>query len=151
VTTASGLPVSNRYHKLIEKRVAVSGGHKHKICVGAEKQIDLEKAARSAPANFIHSCDASHMAYVVNRAVAEDISDLGMIHDSFSCPAAQAGEFRKIILEEFVSMYSAHNVLADVRAAAAHILGTDSGLPEVPRPGEFDLQDVLRTQFAFDC
>ena len=152
-TSPSGLPISNRYHKLKTKRVEIPGGrkpYKHRIVVGTEKTVDREKAPRSAPANFTHSFDASHMAFVTNAAVKEGIVDLAMVHDLFGCPAAQAGPFRDIIREEFVRMYEENkNVLADIREAAARELGTDSGLPEVPR-GTFDLQEVRRSEFPFD-
>jgi DNA-directed RNA polymerase len=90
------------------------------------------------------------MAFVTNAAVAEGITDLAMIHDSFGCPAAHADRFRQIIREQFVKMYEEHDVLGEIRAAAAQALGTDKGLPKVPARGTLDLQGVLPCEFAFD-
>src|SRR5262249_54015928 len=111
---------------------------------------DPEQAGRSACANFVHSYDAAHLVLVTNAAVAEGIVDLAMVHDSFGCPAAQAGRFRQIVREQFVKMYEVHDVLAELRASAALALGSDKNLPPVPAGGNLDLRGVLKSDFAFD-
>jgi DNA-directed RNA polymerase len=90
------------------------------------------------------------MALVTNAAVAEGIVDLAMVHDSFGCPAAQAGRFREIIREQFVKMYEEHDVLAELHACAARALNTNKYLPPVPDRGSLDLRGVLKSDFAFD-
>ena len=152
-TSPSGLPVSVRCYPSSTDTIEIrtSGKpHWHNIATGHEPVIDKNEAVNSAASNFIHSCDAAHMAFVTNRAVAEGIVDLAMVHDCFGCPAAQASRFREIIREEFVRMYEENEVLEDLRKRVAHDLGTDSGLPEVPKRGKLDLKDVLRSEFAFD-
>ena len=89
------------------------------------------------------------MALVTNRAIAEGIVDVAMVHDSFGCPAAQASRFRKIIREEFIRLYEDNDSLAHVREAAERALGTDRGLPELPIRGTLDLNGI--NKFAFDC
>jgi DNA-directed RNA polymerase len=104
----------------------------------------------AAAPNFVHSCDAAHMALVTNAAVSEGIVDLAMIHDSFGCPAAQAKRFREIIREQFLKMYEQHDILAELRTSAGLALGTDENLPPVPERGNLDLRGVLKSDFAFD-
>jgi DNA-directed RNA polymerase len=151
-TSLSGMPVSVRAYIPSIKTVQYKASGKlrqHKIARGREAKINERKAKRSAAPNFVHSCDAAHMALVTNRAAANGIVDLAMVHDSFGCPAGQAGRFRDIIREEFVRMYARKDVLADIRATARD-LDADVDLPEVPARGTLDLEGVLRSDFAFD-
>jgi DNA-directed RNA polymerase len=148
-----GMPISNRYKVPETRRVEfrVSGKkHQYTIATGFKSELDTDAMVRSAAPNFVHSCDAAHMALVTNAAVSEGIVDLAMVHDSFGCPAAQAGRFREIIREQFVKMYEQHDILAELRASAALDLGTDEDLPPVPDRGNLDLHGVLKSDFAFD-
>jgi Autographiviridae RNA polymerase len=147
------MPVCNRYHEKKTKQINVrcSGKrHHYTVTIGDTSKVDVDEAIRSAAANFVHSCDAAHMALVTNAAIAEGITDVMMVHDSFGCHAANAGRFRDIIREQFVSMYEEHDVLAELRAAAATELGSDGGLPPVPTRGAHPLRDTLKSDFAFD-
>jgi DNA-directed RNA polymerase len=44
--------------------------------------------------------------------VAEGITSIAAVYDSFGCPPSRAERFRKIIREQFVRMYEEHDVLA---------------------------------------
>jgi DNA-directed RNA polymerase len=149
----SGMPVCSRYHVKTTKPVEVwlSGKrHQYTIAIGDKSIVDLKKAVRAAPANFVHSMDAAHMALVTNAAAARGIVDVMMVHDSFGCHAANAARFRDIIREQFVTMYEEHDVLVELRDAAATKLGADDDLPPVPARGALLLRDVLQSDFAFD-
>ena len=61
-----------------------------------------------------HACDAAHLMLTVNAAVAEGITSIATVHDSFGCLPSQAERFRRIIREQFVRMYEEHDVLAEV-------------------------------------
>jgi DNA-directed RNA polymerase len=149
----SGMPVSNRYQVPKTRRVEfqLSGKkHQYTIATGFKSELNADKMITSAAPNFVHSYDATHMALVTNAAVSEGIVDLAMVHDSFGCPAAQAGRLREIIREQFVKMYEEHDVLAELRASAAKTLGTDKDLLPVPMRGNLNLRELLKSEFAFD-
>ena len=152
-TSPSGVPISVRCYPPSTTTIEIrSSGrpHWHIVADGYEPVIDKGEAINSASSNFVHSCDAAHLAFVTNRAVREGIADLAAVHDCFGCPAAQAVRFREIIREEFVRMYESHDVLAELRAAVARDLGTDRDLPELPTRGKLDLRGILHSEFAFD-
>ena len=50
----------------------------------------------------------------MNAAVAEGITSLATVHDSFGCLPSRAERFRKIIREQFVQMYEENDVPAQV-------------------------------------
>ena len=87
----------------------------------------------------------------VNAAVAEGITSIATVHDSYGCLPSRAGRFRKIILEEFVRMYEKHDVLAEVLdEARADLGGNVKHLPSAPpQYGSLDLKKVLSAEFAF--
>ena len=152
-TSPSGMPVSIRCFPWLTTTIQFHIGGKlrqHRLATVQGAEIDKAAAKRQAAPNFVHSCDAAHMALVTNQCVKKGIVDLAMVHDSFGCPAAQAGRFREIIREQFVRMYEENDVLAQMRVAAARDLGTDDGLRKVPDRGTLDLKGVLRSEFAFD-
>jgi DNA-directed RNA polymerase, mitochondrial len=149
----SGMPVCNRYHIKATKVVEIwlSGKrHQYTIAIADSTAVDPKEAKRAAPANFVHSMDAAHMALVTNAAADRGIVDVMMVHDSFGCHAANAALFRDIIREQFVRMYEDHDVLAELRAAAAREMGTEDDLPPVPPQGALPLREILKSDFAFD-
>jgi len=87
----------------------------------------------------------------VNAAVAEGITSIATVHDSFGCLPSRAGRFRKIIREEFVRMYEEHDVLAQVlNQARADLSGNTKRMPSAPPEyGSLDLKKVLDAEFAF--
>jgi DNA-dependent RNA polymerase len=58
--------------------------------------------------------DAAHLLRTVNAAVNEGITSVATVHDSFGCLPSRAARFRRLIREEFVRMYTEHDVLAEV-------------------------------------
>jgi DNA-directed RNA polymerase len=116
-----------------------------------EPKIDRRKANNGVAPNFVHACDAAHLMRTVNAAVAEGITSIATVHDSFGCLPSRAARFRKIILEEFVRMYETHDVLAEVFAQArADLSRNTKRMPSAPpQYGALDLKKVLDAEFAF--
>jgi DNA-directed RNA polymerase len=116
-----------------------------------EPKIDRRKANNGVAPNFVHACDAAHLMRTVNAAVAEGITSIATVHDSFGCLASRAERFRKIIREEFVRMYEGHDVLAEVLdQARADLSGNTKRMPTAPPEyGSLDLKKVLDAEFAF--
>jgi DNA-directed RNA polymerase len=91
------------------------------------------------------------MLLTVNAAMAEDITSIGTVHDSFGCLASRAERFRRIIREQFVKLYEEHDVLARVLEQARKDLGENAkGLPdEPPKYGDLDIEQVRDAEYAF--
>jgi DNA-directed RNA polymerase len=100
---------------------------------GHHPEIDRRKAKNGVAPNFVHACDAGHLMRTVNAAVAEGITSIATVHDSFGCLPSRAARFRKIILEQFVRMYEEHDVLAEVLTQArADLSGNTKRMPTAP-------------------
>jgi DNA-directed RNA polymerase, mitochondrial len=154
----AGLPWLNQYNKPDTKQVklwlherGVRVRRTIKVAVGELAQIDKNEARKGVAPNFVHACDAAHLMRTVNAAVAEGITSIATVHDSFGCLPSRAERFRKIILEEFVRMYEEHDVLAEVLDQAREDLGGNTkGMPSAsPEYGSLDLKKVLSAEFAF--
>jgi DNA-directed RNA polymerase len=116
-----------------------------------EPKIDRRKTKNGVAPNFVHACDAAHLMRTVNAAVAEGITSIATVHDSFGCLPSCAGRFRKIILEQFVRMYEEHDVLAEVFAQArADLSRNTKRMPSAPpQYGALDVKKALDAEFAF--
>ena len=156
-TTPAGFPWANRYYTQKTKQVRL---YLHNLGVSfrvllttgeEEPKIDRRKANNGVAPNFVHACDAAHLMRTVNAAVAEGITSIATVHDSFGCLPSRAGRFRKIIREEFVRMYEEHDVLAEVFAQArADLSRNTKRMPSAPpQYGALDLKKVLDAEFAF--
>jgi DNA-directed RNA polymerase len=153
-TTPTGLPWANRYHKPTTENVYLhlyDRPVRLRLATGDAPEIWKSKASDAVAPNFVHACDASHLLRTVNACVAEGITSIATVHDSFGCHAPHARRFNAIIREEFVRMYEEHDVLAEVLASAKRDL-TDHNwhrLPETPTYGNLQLKEVLNAEYAF--
>jgi DNA-directed RNA polymerase len=144
-TTPTGLPWSNRYHATTTKNVRLwlhdkGVVRRTKVAVGYEKEIDKDKASNGVAPNFVHALDAAHLLMTVNAAVKEDIVAFALVHDSFGCLASRAERFHGVIREQFVKLYSEHDVLAEVMEQAKCDLTQHNWdrLPPVVVPGTLE-------------
>ena len=156
--TPTGFPWINRYYKQETKQVRLFlhrlGLFRVLLTTGEEEaklKINRRKAKNGVAPNCVHACDAAHLMRTVNAAVAEGITSIATVHDSFACLPSRAGRFRKIIREEFVRMYETHDVLAEAFAQArADLSRNTKRMPSAPPPyGALDLKKVLDAEFAF--
>jgi DNA-directed RNA polymerase len=153
-TTPTGLPWCNRYNVSDVKRIELwlsDTRVQMMVAEGHKAEIDKDKSANGVAPNFVHSLDAAHLLLTTNACVAEGITNIATVHDSFGCLAPQAGRFNEIIREQFVQMYEEHDVLAEVLKAAWRDLTVHNWhrLPPVPEYGSLDLKEVLNAKFAF--
>lgn len=157
-TTPVGIPWINRYHDAETQRVELwlnDGGVRVRsrvtVAVGQKNEINKDKASNGVAPNFVHALDAAHLLRVARAAHAEGIVNIATVHDSFGCPAAQAGRFNQIIREEFALMYETHDVLTEVlERASCDLTHADSNrLPVAIIPGPLNLKDILNADFAF--
>ena len=155
-TSPAGFPFVNQYSvprtKPVRLWLHVQGTrvrHTIKTAVDELPEIDEHKAVKGIAPNFVHACDAAHLMLTVNAAVAEDITSIATVHDSFSCLPSDAERFRKIIREQFVKMYEDNDVLAQVLDQARKDLGENAKVPPESTKGSLDIKGVLKAEYAF--
>jgi DNA-directed RNA polymerase len=114
-------------------------------------KINKDKQKNAVAPNFIHSLDASHLMLTVLRAKKEGINDFLLIHDSFSTHACNTGAWAVIIRDEFVKMYSQHDVFEDFywKTWANIDEKNRDKVPLPPSKGDLDLSEVLLSDYAF--
>lgn len=156
-TTPLGMPWLNWYHERTVETVSlwlytrgVRPRSRAMVSVSDTNEVDKKGCRQAVAPNLVHACDAAHLLRSSHRAVREGIA-VATVHDSFGCLPSRADAFRRIILEEFVAMYTEHDPLAEV-LARAHEQITDANrhrLPELPTKGSLDLSEVLKSDYAF--
>ena len=107
----TGFPVSNLYQEPKTRRVKLIRDGveiKRTVAEGHEPAIRVEKAENSAPANFIHSLDASHLIRIAIETDRRGI-DLLTIHDCFACLAPHARELHQVLRSQMAVMYLQDN------------------------------------------
>jgi DNA-directed RNA polymerase len=145
-TSPTGFQVRNAYHVKKENIVSLQRGGiriRFKLADGATHQIVVPKAIRSAPANFVHSMDASHLVRVVNAAIDphEGINDILVVHDSFAAHAPNAVRLNQLIRRELGMMYQAYEPVA-------HLCANNPCDRKPPPLGDYDPLDVLKSEWA---
>jgi DNA-directed RNA polymerase len=146
-TTPLGFPVLQPYWNLRIWRIHVDVG-KYKISIGVPDESSKQHlgwAINGVAANFVHSCDASHMMMTANHCAREGI-DFAAVHDSFWSHAAHAPALAKILREEFVILHS-NGLVSDLRDQWQRRYGNQ--LEELPAPGNLKLSSVLDSEYFF--
>lgn len=145
--TPAGSKVTMAYKNLIMKRVRAYGT---RFYVYEEDDdnlgMDEEKMVTAAPPNVVHSCDAAHLQITVCRMYDAGIRDFSMIHDSFGCPLAQVGLMRDILRQSIVDMYK-DDYLQKFKESVEWYSGLV--MPEPPELGEFNIEEILESEFFF--
>lgn len=150
-TTPVGLPVLQDYRETVVKKVELTFMSKRLQLHHVSNATKLNKKAQrngSAP-NFIHSLDAAHLMRTVNACHDLGIRSFSLIHDSYGTHAGNAMVMATVLREEFVKMYSDHEVLEDFRNSLLTTLPEGTELPPVPPKGNLDLQQVLDSPYFF--
>ena len=151
-TTPTGLPVLQTYPKRRSSMVKVF--HKNKMMrlklQNAAPGIDGQRQVNGISPNFIHSMDAAHLMAVANACHMAGIYDLSVVHDSFGVHACRVFELRTILRETFADQYSVDR-LAMLRDELVAQLPEDYAdkLPPLPPMGDFDINDVRRSEYLF--
>lgn len=150
-TTPSGFRVQQAYRVASSKRIDLTF---EKVMIKLtlreeEEKIDSRKQASSISPNWVHSLDASHMMLTINACGGQGMRSFSMIHDSYGTHAGNASILASALREQFVAMYSNHDVMEELAADLRLILSEDAELPEMPEHGSLDLSKVLESPFFF--
>lgn len=138
-TAPSGLPVVHARYKIESKEVKTMLYNVRALSMGRyTDRLMRHKQENGASPNFVHSLDASHLCFIMNRLKAEGINHVGAVHDSFSCHARHSTVLARIIREEFVRMYTEYDPLS----------AFESEFP-VPEKGSLDINKVIDSEYFF--
>jgi DNA-directed RNA polymerase, mitochondrial len=159
-TSPVGFPVVQPYYKSTLKQVETTfDGIRFKPSVYTPTtDIDPKQQISGISPNIIHSLDAAAMMLTVCASIDEGITHFAMVHDSYGTHAADAERLARITREQFVNMYTAHDVLADIEDsvlmyAEMCVDYEDGGEPveRPPRPkvGTLDLTQVIDSKYFF--
>ncbi|CCI88411.2 RNA polymerase, phage-associated [Yersinia phage phiR8-01] len=142
----SGFRVVQVYRKSEVKRVQAQVGNK--ITLRLREETDLPDKIRhrnATPPNFIHSVDASHMAFVsVRMYLMFPGLFMHMIHDDFGALPSKAQALYDTIRSEFVQMHENYSLDCFVSEYGHRVK-----LPPVPERGSLDIRCVLTSPNFF--
>ncbi|MGS8305965.1 DNA-directed RNA polymerase, partial [Salmonella enterica] len=154
--TPDGFPVWQEYRKPVQTRLNLMflGQIRLQPTVNTNKDsgIDARKQESGIAPNFVHSMDGSHLRMTVVRSYeVYGVESFALIHDSFGTIPADAGNLFKAVRETMVNTYEENDVLADFRDQFADQLHESQldKMPEMPAKGALDLQEILKSDFAF--
>lgn len=155
-TTPDGFPVWQEYRKPLQKRLDMIflGQFRLQPTINTLKDsgIDAHKQESGIAPNFVHSQDGSHLRMTVVYAHEKyGIESFALIHDSFGTIPADAGKLFKAVRETMVLTYENNDVLADFYDQFADQLHESQldKMPPLPKKGNLNLQDILKSDFAF--
>lgn len=144
-TTPVGFPVVQPYRKWRTVRI-------HTMLGTLTLKVDEEGVpvhgrdqVRGAAPNFIHSIDASH-AWRTALACRRRGVNSAFVHDSFWTHAADVDFLNRTLREEFVRIHQ-EPLLVKFHVELQRLCSEP--LPPPPDPGNFNLDDVLRSPYFF--
>lgn len=141
----SGFKVRQQYHKseVITITTRLIGGAKIRPSVAAwTDEVDKRRHRNGIAPNFVHSCDAAHMHFLINAAEDAGLGHLAFIHDDYGALAPDVAKLHELIRQTFVTMYTTHDPLAEF----AEVYGIQQKLPE---KGNLDIQQVKESKYFF--
>jgi DNA-directed RNA polymerase len=144
-TTPIGLKVTQRYSRPKSAQLRTCLGKLTFQDGGLDRPINKQKQKTSVAPNVIHSFDAAHMMMVAS-AMPEGTA-LAMVHDSFGTHACDVDELLEVTKQTFVHIYRENwfeALWADFRFFSDHV-----DMPEPPKLGDFDIEQVLQSQYFF--
>ena len=147
-TVPSGFKVVHSYYKTTRRRsfAALFNHRELTFATYSPTEVDKKLVEQAISPNWIHSLDASHMFCTLNRAVDFKIECFSMVHDSYGCHAPYISIMRQLIKEEFYAMHK-YNLLEAFKKNIEHNLGLS--LPPVPKGGDFNIEQVLDSDYFF--
>ena len=146
--TPVGFPVRHFEvkRKKVEVRTAVGGKRLSIILRELTPKVDPGAMRLGVSPHFVHALDATHLYLTVNAALDLGVEAFSMVHDSYGTHAANVALLGEVLRDTFVRLYTDHHPLAEL---AAELAARGIEVPELPRMGNLDLEQVRRSPFFF--
>jgi DNA-directed RNA polymerase, mitochondrial len=145
--TPSGSRCAQAYHTTTATVVRTLCGSLTLLQEDAKSTLKPAKQALASAPNIVHSFDAAHLALTVTAGAERGISHWATVHDSFATHAANTQALCSVLREQFVMIYKEDwlkRLHDGFQAYAPHVQ-----LPPPPTRGDFDIEEVLRSDFFF--
>ncbi|KAL0741238.1 hypothetical protein Bca4012_082751 [Brassica carinata] len=110
-------------------------------------KVDVRKQRTAFPPNFVHSLDGTHMMMTAVACREAGLNFAG-VHDSYWTHACDVDTMNRILREKFVELYSTpilEDLLQSFQESYPNLV-----FPPVPKRGDFDLKEVLKSQYFFN-
>lgn len=154
--TPDGFPVWQEYRKKDTTRLNLmflgSFNLQPTVNKGTKKELDKHKQESGISPNFVHSQDGSHLRKtVVHTHRKYGVMSFAVIHDSFGTIPADAEYLFRGVRETMVETYRDNDVLLDFYEQFEYQLHDSQRdkLPELPKKGKLNIEDILSSDFAF--
>lgn len=154
--TPDGFPVWQEYRKKDTTRLNLmflgSFNLQPTVNRGTKKELDKHKQESGISPNFVHSQDGSHLRKtVVHTHRKYGVMSFAVIHDSFGTVPADAEYLFRGVRETMVETYRDNDVLLDFYEQFEYQLHESQRdkLPELPKKGKLNIEDILSSDFAF--
>lgn len=147
--TPNNLRVTQSYWNTKKREIVTSVG---RMVLWDEHQpsgLNVRKNALSAAPNVVHSLDAAMLQRVAMALSAAGIDSMGMIHDSYGTHAGNIDALHRILRKEAVAMFSNDWLRQVFHAGLVSIAPEGVELPEPPKPGDFDITELLDAEYFF--
>lgn len=143
-TAPTGFRVVQRYAEKKAKWINTALG-RMRLRVDDTKRIVKRAQVRGVAPNYIHSLDASHMAFTAIACRSLGIPFYAT-HDSFKTSADKVRVLERTLREEFVKLHS-----TDLLATFVEQVEEEFGIqcPAMPSKGTLDIKEVLQAKFFF--
>lgn len=150
-TTPMGLLVQQNYMEMDVKcfQMRLLGVKKRFYVPYMTDEIATRKQAQGIAPNFIHSMDASHLQWSINKCLDKGIHHFSMIHDSYATCPAQADTLFHCVREAFIEMYTSNDVLMNFKKDMEMLVPENVELPDPPSKGLLDINCVLDSLYVF--
>ncbi|CAH8263306.1 unnamed protein product [Arabidopsis lyrata] len=109
--------------------------------------VDVRKQRTAFPPNFVHSLDGTHMMMTAVACREAGLNFAG-VHDSYWTHACDVDTMNRILREKFVELYNTpilEDLLQSFQESYPNLV-----FPPVPKRGDFDLKEVLKSQYFFN-
>lgn len=146
--SASGFPVLQRYRKTVEMRIDVGKrtGERQNMRLQFEtKEISMKDHKNGAAPNVVHSFDAAHAVFTINRCVMDGVPSFAFVHDSFGCHAQHMATLHEHTRQSFADIYR-RDVLVGLQRQW-ELRGVE--IDEPPMAGTFDVEQVRQSAMFF--
>ena len=152
-TTPSGFVVLQNYREHREDRIKTRfcGSLVYFRSHETTEKIDKARQASAVSPNFVHALDASAMVLTIGACLDKGLRSFAMIHDSYGTHAADTDLLAETLRDQFVRLYSSHDVLTQFRDELAAQLPPQAAaeLPPLPARGTLDLEAVRDSRYFF--
>ena len=151
--TPLGFPVKMFYENTNKYAVkTLVGGvlRQHRLRIPNGK-TNKRKTVNSICANAVHSMDGfgGLAGHIVNKAAVRGIVDIRDQHNSLAVHASDVDVMQQCIRESTVEIFS-ENQLEILATQFQALLPSGVSLPELPKRGSLNIEDVLQSKYYFN-